>query len=44
MTPIPPWCMTFGSNFSTTAGVLMSKRAGEPVAGTAVTPLPLRAR
>ena len=24
MTPSPPWCMTFGSNFSTTAGVLVS--------------------
>src|SRR5215471_15014205 len=42
MTPSPPWCMTFGSNFSTTAGVLTSARRVFPVPGTRGTLADLR--
>src|SRR5215471_11359367 len=42
MTPSPPWCMTFGSNFSTTAGVPTSARAVSLVPRTPGTVADLR--
>ena len=43
MTPSPPWCMTFGSNLRTTAGVLVSMANAFSVIATPRRVIPERA-